>query len=327
MNKERYDPENNRMKKIDEITNKLENGIKDMYQGENYKNYLKAMSRFHRYSCNNVILIASQMRTASQVASFTKWKELERSVKKGERGIQIFAPVIKKEIDLETRELVIDEKTGKPKEYVAGYMPAYVFDISQTEGKELPSVVGKLEGEVKDFEKLKDALINAAPVSVCFEIIAGMANGYFSTTENRIVVEESLSDMHKVKTLVHEISHSMLHGEGSDEKACSMKEVEAESVAYTVCNYLGLDTSDYSFGYIGSWSKDKELSELKESIAAIKNTSGQIIKKIEEYTLVREQPDKEQLLTLVKERSHEIDGRDIKKCVSETYDYEYEPER
>ena len=327
MNKERYNPENNRMKKIDEITKKLEDGIKDMYQGENYKNYLKAMSKFHRYSYNNVILIVSQMRKASHVASYSKWKEFERNVKKGEHGLQIFAPIIKKEIDPKTKEFVIDEKTGKPKEYIAGYVPAYVFDISQTEGKELPSMVRKIDGEVKDFEKLKDALIKVSPVPVFFEDIKEMANGYFSTTENRIVVDESLSDMHKVKTLVHEISHSMLHGIGSDEKEISMIEVEAESVAYTVCNYLGLDTSDYSFGYIGSWSKDKELSELKESIATIKNTSGQIIKKIEEYTLVREQPDKEQLLNLVKERSHEIDGMDIKKSVSETYDYEYEPER
>lgn len=324
MNRESNHSENTRMNKIDEITEKLEAGIKDMFQGDNFKEYLKAMSKFHIYSLNNVILITSQMKEASHVASFTKWKELDRSVKKGEHGLQIFSPIIRNKLDPETKAVIINEKTGKPEKVVTGFKPAYVFDISQTEGKELPEIARVLTGKVDDFEKLKGALTKVSEVPISFEHINGRANGYYSLTEEKIVVDESLPEAQKIKTMVHEISHSMLHSNADDEKERTTKEVEAESVAYTVCNYLGLDTSDYSFGYIGGWSKDMELSELKESLSTIKDTSSRIIKKLEEYTVSYEQPSKEQVLEHTVQRAYETKGFEKEVKVSETYDYELE---
>ena len=314
--------ENNRMDKIDEITQKLEEGIKDMFQSDNYKTYLAAMSKFHSYSINNVILIASQMKDASHVASFTKWKELERNVKKGEHGLKIFAPIFRNKLDPETKQIIVNEITGKPERVITGFKPAYVFDISQTEGKELPKMASILTGNVEDFEKFKDALIKISPVPVSFEHVQGNANGYYSLTDKKIVVDESLPEMQKIKTMVHEISHSMLHSNADDEKERTTKEVEAESVAYTVCNYLGLDTSDYSFGYIGGWSRDRELSELKESLSTIKDTSSKIIKDLEEYKVVHEQPDKTMILNLTAQRTYEDKSLEREKKVSETYDYE-----
>ena len=324
MNRESNHSENTRMNKIDEITEKLEAGIKDMFQGDNFKEYLKSMSKFHRYSLNNVILITSQMKDATHVASFTKWKELDRSVKKGEHGLQIFSPIIRNKLDPETKEIIINEKSGKPEKVITGYKPAYVFDISQTEGKELPEIVKVLTGKVEDFEKLKEALTKVSEVPISFEHINGRANGYYSLTEEKIVVDESLPEAQKIKTMVHEISHSMLHSNADDEKERTTKEVEAESVAYTVCNYLGLDTSDYSFGYIGGWSKDMELSELKESLSTIKDTSSRIIKKLEEYTVSYEQPSKEQVLEHTVQRAYETKSFEREAKVSETYDYELE---
>lgn len=324
MNRELNHSENTRMNKIDEITEKLEAGIKDMFQGDNFKEYLKSMSKFHRYSLNNVILITSQMKDATHVASFTKWKELDRSVKKGEHGLQIFSPIIRNKLDPETKEIIINEKSGKPEKVITGFKPAYVFDISQTEGKELPEIVKVLTGKVEDFEKLKEALMKVSDVPISFEHINGRANGYYSRAEEKIVVEESLPEAQKIKTMVHEISHSMLHSNADDEKERTTKEVEAESTAYTVCSYLGLDTSDYSFGYIGGWSKDMELSELKESLSSIKDTSSKIIKKLEEYTVSYEQPSKEQILEHTVQRAYESKSLEREVKVSETYDYEWE---
>lgn len=324
MNTEKNQSENTRMNKIDEITEKLEAGIKDMFQGENFKEYLKAMSKFHRYSLNNVILITSQMKNATQVASFTKWKELDRSVKKGEHGLQIYSPVVRNKLDPVTKEIVINEKTGKPEKIVTGFKPAYVFDVSQTEGKELPQIARILTGKVDDFERLKESLIKISPVPISFEHIEGRANGYYSLTEEKIVVDESLPEAQKIKTMVHEISHSMLHSNVDDEKERTTEEVEAESVAYTVCNYIGLDTSDYSFGYIGGWSRDMELSDLKESLSTIKDTSSAMIKKLEEYTVTYEQPSKEQILEHTVARGYETKSFERETKVSETYDYELE---
>lgn len=324
MNRELNHSENTRMNKIDEITEKLEAGIKDMFQGDNFKEYLKSMSKFHRYSLNNVILITSQMKDATHVASFTKWKELDRSVKKGEHGLQIFSPIVRNKLDPETKEIIINEKSGKPEKVITGFKPAYVFDISQTEGKELPEIVKVLTGKVEDFEKLKEALMKVSEVPISFEHINGRANGYYSRVEEKIVVEESLPEAQKIKTMVHEISHSMLHSNADDEKERTTKEVEAESTAYTVCSYLGLDTSDYSFGYIGGWSKDMELSELKESLSSIKDTSSKIIKKLEEYTVSYEQPSKEQILEQTVQRAYESKSLEREVKVSETYDYEWE---
>lgn len=324
MNTEKNHSENSRMNKIDEITQKLEAGIKDMFEGDNYKTYLNAMSKFHNYSYNNCILITHQMKNASHVASFTKWKELERHVKANEHGLKIFSPIVKKKIDPKTKQVVINEKTGKPEMVVTGFKPAYVFDISQTEGKELPKIAKLLTGKVEDYEHLKESLIKISPVPLTFEHIEGGANGYYHTLEKRIVVDEGLPEQQKIKTMVHEISHSMLHAKVDDEKERTTKEVEAESVAYTVCNYIGLDTSDYSFGYIGGWSKDKELSELKESLSSIKDTSAQIIKKLEEYKVTYEQPSKEKVLEHTVEKAYENKSLERQRKVSETYDYEWE---
>ena len=286
--------------KVQEITEKLEQGIKELFESEKYKNYLNTMSKFHNYSFNNTVLIAMQKPDATLVAGFKAWKRnFQRHVKKGEKGIRILAPApykLKEEqekLDPETKEIMLDAE-GKPiMEEVEITIPAFravsVFDVAQTEGKELPELeVKELSDSVEDYENFMQALTEVSPVPIEFEEIEGGAKGYFSQGAHRIAVQEGMSQSQTLKTAIHEVAHVKLHdrelNKGIDDvehKGRSRKEVEAESVAYTVCQHFGIDTSDYSFGYIAGWSSGREMTELKASLDTIRRTASEIITGIE----------------------------------------------
>lgn len=270
-------------KQIEDITKKLEEGVKEVFSSGKYEEFLKVMSKFTNYSFNNCVLISIQMPEATKVAGFKSWQtNFKRNVKKGEKAIKILAPLpVKFEKEVRNSE---GELETKQIEYMA-FRAVSVFDISQTEGEELPDICHMLNGSVDGFAKLIERLKNIAPVPVEVAKIQGSANGFYSHKENKIVVDADLSEIHMVKTLVHEIAHSMIHNEndGEQKEADSRtKEVQAESIAYAVCNYMGLDTSDWSFGYIAGWSEGKELKELQTSMDVIRKTAGTIIEKLEE---------------------------------------------
>lgn len=268
------------MKDINQITKQLETGVKAIFDSEEYKKYLAFAGKFHDYSFNNIILILSQMPKATRVAGYKTWQKLGRQVKKGEKSISILAPIMHKnevEEKNEFGEIVKAETTWM------SYRAVSVFDISQTEGEDIPdneNFCKILDGKVEGYDVLFKKLTTISPVPVEFEEIQDGANGYFNMIQKRIALNEGMSEVQTIKTLIHEISHSMLHGyEGEETEADRYtKEVQAESVAYTVCNYLGLDSSDYSFGYIAGWSKDKDIKTLSASMEIIRKTAETIIK-------------------------------------------------
>ena len=287
--------------KVQEITEKVEQGIKELFESEKYKTYLNTMSKFHNYSFNNTMLIAMQKPDATLVAGFKAWqKNFDRHVKKGEKGIRILAPApykIKEEqekLDPVTGEIMLD-KNGMPvTEEVEIKIPAFrvvpVFDVSQTDGKELPDIgVNELSGSVEDYEDFMQALTEVSPVPITYEDIEGEAKGYFHTTDHRIAIQEGMSQSQTVKTAIHEVAHAKLHDRERNQdidkvldKDRNTKEVEAESVAYTVCQHFGIDTSDYSFGYIAGWSSDRDMKELKSSLDTIRKTASELITGIED---------------------------------------------
>ena len=287
--------------KLKEITDRLEQGITELFESERYKEYLRVMSKFHNYSFNNTLLIAMQKPDASLVAGFSSWKNnFGRNVMKGEKGIKIIAPspfTVKQEVektDPQTGKPVIG-KDGKPvteeKEIkVPAYKVVSVFDVSQTEGRELPDIaVDELTGDVDRFKDFFAALEQASPVPVGFEKIEGGAHGYYHLEEKRIAIDEGMSDLQTIKTAIHEIAHAKLHDidlnapkeEQKPRVDRRTREVEAESIAYTVCQHYGLDTSDYSFGYVAGWSSGKELAELRGSLETIRNTAAEMINAID----------------------------------------------
>ena len=327
--------------KVQEITQKLEEGIKDVFESEKYKEYLTTMSKFHHYSLNNAMLIAMQKPDATLIAGYQAWqKNFDRHVKRGEKGIRILAPApykIKEErekTDPVTGEIVLD-KNGMPViEEVEVKLSAFrvvpVFDVSQTEGKELPDIgVSELSGSVEDYEDFMQALTEISPVPIGYEQIDGDAKGYFHTEEHRIALQEGMSQSQTVKTAVHEVAHAKLHDrelnsdlEETILKDRNTKEVEAESVSYTVCQHFGIDTSDYSFGYIAGWSSGKDMKELKSSLDTIRKTSSELITGISErlQELKRDrgqEQDKENLLLiensdLIKYSLLRVSGMDVK---------------
>ena len=287
--------------KLKEITDRLEQGITELFDSERYKEYLRVMSKFHNYSFNNTLLIAMQKPDASLVAGFTAWKnQFQRNVKKGEKGIKIIAPSpfkIKQEmekIDPQTQKPVIG-RDGKPvteeKEItIPAYKVVSVFDVSQTEGKELPDIaVDALTGDVEQYSDFFAALEKTSPVPIGFEKIEGGAHGYYHLEDKRIALDEGMSELQTLKTAIHEIAHAKLHdidlNAPKDEQQPRVdrrtREVEAESVAYTVCQHYGLDTSDYSFGYVAGWSSGRELAELKSSLETIRSAAADIISSID----------------------------------------------
>lgn len=264
-------------KDIKAITDQLEKGVQEVFTSDKYMEYLNFMSKFTDYSFNNIVLILMQKPDASLVAGYKAWqKKFNRYVRKGEHGITILAPCPhKKEVETEDGEVKEISWTS--------FRAVTVFDISQTDGEAIPTgCVEKLTGEVEHYTELLKKLEAVAPVPVAYENIEGGANGYYSQKEQRIVVQEGMSEAQTVKTLVHEISHAILHSKDGEEKEAnrSTREVQAESVAYTVCSMLGLDTSDYSFGYVAGWSTGKDIKELNASMEVIRKTAKDIAEKI-----------------------------------------------
>ena len=312
--------------KLKEITDRLEQGITELFDSERYREYLRVMSKFHNYSFNNTLLIAMQKPDASLVAGFSAWKNnFGRNVIKGQKGIKIIAPSpykVKQEmkkIDPHTQQPIIG-KDGKPvteeKEItIPAYKVVSVFDVSQTEGRELPDiVVNELTGDVERYRDFFAALEKTSPVPIGFEQIPGSSHGYYHLEDKRIAIDEGMSEIQTLKTAIHEIAHAKLHdidlnapeNEQQPRIDRRTREVEAESVAYTVCQHYGLDTSDYSFGYVAGWSSGRELSELKSSLETIRSAAAEIINSIDEtlaelskaqdkeQTAGQEQPDKEE---------------------------------
>ena len=301
--------------KLKEITDRLEQGIAELFESERYKEYLRVMSKFHNYSFNNTLLIAMQKPDASLVAGFSSWKNnFGRNVMKGEKGIKIIAPspfTVKQEVektDPQTGKPVIG-KDGKPvteeKEIkVPAYKVVSVFDVSQTEGRELPDIaVDELTGDVDRFKDFFAALEQVSPVPVGFEKIEGGAHGYYHLEEKRIAIDKGMSDLQTLKTAIHEIAHAKLHDidlnapkeEQKPRVDRRTREVEAESVAYTVCQHYGLDTSDYSFGYVAGWSSGKELAELRGSLETIRSTAAEMINAIDgHFAELQKAQEKEQ---------------------------------
>ena len=292
--------ENRNAQQVREITDKLEQGIKELFESERFKEYLRTMSKFYNYSFNNTLLIAMQKPEATYVAGYTSWqRNFDRQVMKGEKGIKILAPAPYKtqeereKIDPVTQKPVIGADGNAVTETVEVLRPAFkvvsVFDVSQTDGKELPDIiVDELKGTVENYEAFFDALKQESPVPISFEDIPGGAKGFFSPVESRIAIQEGMSEIQTVKTAIHEIAHAKLHAFKPDEKAAPedkkdrhTKEVEAESVAYTVCQRYGIETSDYSFGYIAGWSSGKETKELKSSLDTIRKTAAEMIESID----------------------------------------------
>ena len=282
--------------KVQEIVGQLEEGISNLFNSENYKAWLDTMSRFHTYSLNNTILIAMQRPDASLVAGYSAWKKnFGRHVKKGEKAIRIMAPAPYRQlvevdrIDPDTHEVEKDQNGDPLKDTVEVTRSAFrvvsVFDISQTEGKELLSIApDELKGDVEEYETFVDALRIVSPVPISFADISGGAKGYFLPAEQKIVVQKDMSELQTIKTMIHEMAHAKLHGWSPDGREDTLtrseKEVQAESVAYSVCRHFGLDTSEYSFGYIAGWSSGKEMEELKYSLYTIRDASADMISDI-----------------------------------------------
>ena len=293
--------------RLQEITAGIEQGIKELFESEKYMRYLSVMSKFHRYSVNNTMLIYMQRPDATLVAGFQKWKnQFERHVKKGEHGITIIAPTpYKKKIeemkrDPDTHALILDadgKAVMEEKEIeIPMFRPVKVFDVSQTDGKPLPELASSLSGTVPHYEAFLEAVRRSASVPIEFEAMAANTDGYFSPDRQRIAIREGMSEVQTVSATVHEVAHSKLHDRqkiqetsaagdnASDQpkpKDRNTEEVEAESISYAVCQYFGIQTGENSFGYIASWSKDKDLKELRASLETINKTSCELINDIE----------------------------------------------
>ena len=309
--------------KIKEITDRLEQGIQDLFDSDRFKEYLQVMSKFHNYSFNNTLLIAMQKPDATLVAGYNSWKNLfGRQVARGAKGIKVLAPSpykVKREVDKidPTTQKPVIGKDGKPvKEETEITVPAFkvvsVFDVSQTEGKELPTIgVDELTGDVEQYADFFKAATQASPAPVGFEKIESGAKGYYSQTNKRIAINEGMSELQNLKTLIHEIAHAKLHDidlnapakEQADRPDRRTREIQAESIAYAVCQHYGLDTSDYSFSYVAQWSSGRELAELKASLETIRSTASELIKEIDknfaeltqnkEQTQAQETPENE----------------------------------
>ena len=288
----------NSAERMKEITDRLETGIQELFESERYKAYLTTMSKFHSYSFNNTLLIA--MQGGQLVAGYNKWRDdFHRNVRKGEKAIKILAPApfkAKKEVQkLDAQGRPVMGKDGKPVTEVKEIqVPAFkivsVFDVSQTEGEPLPSIgVEELTGSVERYGEFFKALEQTSPVPIGFEDIPGGSHGYYHLTEKRIAIQEGMSELQTLKTAIHEIAHSKLHAidpeapaiEQADRPDSRTREVQAESVAYAVCQHYGLDTSDYSFGYVAGWSSGKDLKELKASLETIRATAHELITTID----------------------------------------------
>lgn len=275
------------MEKVQKLTDQLETGITELFNSEQYAAYLSTMSKFHRYSFGNILLILLQCPGASQVAGYGDWKKnFGRQVKRGEHGIAILAPCPYRRQE-EVEETAPDGSSSKSVQWVQrmSFRTVTVFDISQTEGKPLPEIAKKLTGDVADYERMTEAICALSPYPINIEAFPGAAYGCCNFVEQRILVQPDMSQVQTIKTMIHEVSHAKLHapiedGDGEtppQRKRRFVREMEAESVAYVVCQHFGIDTADYSFGYVAGWSHGKNLSQLKASLELIRNTAAELI--------------------------------------------------
>ena len=311
--------------RMKEITDRLETGIQQLFDSDRYKAYLTTMAKFHNYSFNNTLLIA--MQGGQLVAGFNKWKDtFHRTVKKGEKGIKILAPApykVKQKMEkLDEQGKPILDKDGKPlTEEKTVQIPAFkvvsVFDVSQTEGEPLPSIaVNELSGSVQDYQDFFKALEQSSPVPIGFEDIEGGAHGYFHLLDNRIAIQEGMSQLQTIKTAIHEIAHAKLHAidptdpEQTNRPDSRTREVQAESVAYAVCQHYGLDTSEYSFGYVAGWSSGRELAELKASLEIIRSAAHELISALDEH-LAELRQQREADLSAAQEAAFALDNGNI----------------
>ena len=294
--------------KVKEITDKLETGIQALFESEAYKTYLKTLSKFHNYSLNNTILIALQKPDSSYVAGYTSWqKNFGRQVRKGEKGIRILAPTpYRKQMEVDRVDPVTNQPVLNPDGSIARdlkevMVPAFkvvnVFDVSQTDGKPLPTIgVEELSGNVTNYEMFFEALKRACPVPVGFEDIPSGAKGYYHTVDKRIAIKEGMSEVQTVKTMIHEMAHQKQYAidpkdlpPDEPKLTRNAREVEAEAVAYTVSQRYGIETSDYSFAYIAGWSHGKDTPELKASLDRIRKAADEMITEIDDHIVYLQQ--------------------------------------
>lgn len=320
--------ENKKIDHVKELTDQLEQGVKDFFNSGKLKDYLDTLSKFNNYSLNNLILIALQRPTATAVAGYTTWKKaFNRQVSKGEKGIKIIAPApvkikrLQDKLD-ENGNRVLSRDGQVQQEEVEVTIPKFkvvsVFDISQTEGDDIPELINPLKGDVSKYPVFFKALEQVSPVPVEFEKING-AHGYFDRSNKRIAINEGASQIQTIKTCIHEIAHAVLHGEDHKDlnKSRNLREVEAESVAYVVCKHFGVDTSDYSFGYVATWSSGKEIEELKESMETIRTTAGKLIRDIEaKFQELEQEIKKQPMVKIVWSESYDFNSGDLF-CLSE----------
>ena len=294
--------------RLQQITAGIEQGIKELFESEKYMRYLSVMSRFHRYSVNNTMLIYMQKPDATLVAGYNKWKnQFERHVKKGEHGITIIAPtpfkkkIEEQKLDPDTKAPILDAEGKVIMEEreveIPMFRPVKVFDVSQTDGKPLPELASSLSGNVQNYEAFMEALRRSAPVPLSVEPMAANMDGYFSPDQQRIAIRAGMSEVQTVSAAVHEIAHSKLHNyakaqeeaaragdkEPPKKKDRNTEEVEAESISYAVCQYYGIQTGENSFGYIANWSQGKELPELRASLETINKAAGELIADIDRH--------------------------------------------
>lgn len=286
---------NNKNDKIQELTEKLQTGIQELYDSDKYRDYLRTMAKFHHYSFNNSLLIWAQRPDATAVAGYRAWQtKFERTVNPGAKGIMIYEPssykrTLREVVTDEDGNPVLDKDGTKVTRAVEKTFPTfkvgYVFCYEDTNGpKPLPSIVSIIDKDVSNFDEVFAALQKVSPAPIRFDSVDGGANGYYNLLKREIVVKDTLPQAQKIKTAVHEVAHSILHDkiDGLDQEATKREmEVSAESVAFVVCSYLGLDTSEYSFGYVGGWSAGKELKELQMKMEIIRKAANTIISGIE----------------------------------------------
>lgn len=302
MGRRNYDPETypSTDERLKAITDRLEAGVSDVFQSGKYEDYLRTISKFHHYSANNAVLIAIQCPTATFVAGFNDWKnKFNRHVRAEETGIKILAPcsfsaALKvKKLDPISKHPVLDEAGNPVVEKVPirprRFRVATVFDISQTEGEELPEIARELTASVKRYEEISTALKKLSPYAIQFKNLPGETKGRCSYADSLITIQPGMSEAQTLKTMIHEIAHAKLHstpiGDGfmgdTPLPERRTREVQAESVAFVVCQHFGIDTSEYSFGYVADWSRGKEIKELKASLNVIRDTAAEIIEGIE----------------------------------------------
>ena len=294
--------------RLQQITAGIEQGIQELFESEKYMRYLSVMSRFHRYSVNNTMLIYMQKPDATLVAGYNKWKnQFERHVKRGEHGITIIAPtpfkkkIEEQKLDPDTKAPMLDAEGKVIMEEreveIPMFRPVKVFDVSQTDGKPLPELASSLSGIVQNYEIFMEALRRSAPVPLSVEPMAANMDGYFSPDQQRIAIRTGMSEVQTVSAAVHEIAHSKLHNyaqvqeeaaragdkEPPKKKDRNTEEVEAESISYAVCQYYGIQTGENSFGYIANWSQGKELPELRASLETINKAAGELIADIDRH--------------------------------------------